>query len=102
MHGQAMRAPYRVTGVAQRRLHRQRRIAGPPGMLLMRQRGAKEGQNPIPHNLMHRGHHPLQHRLKELPRVLRIAIGEAFHRAFEVRKQHRDPLALAFERTVGG
>jgi hypothetical protein len=52
MHAQAMRAPYLVPGVAQRSLHRQRRISGPHGMIPMRQRDAKESHNPILHDLI--------------------------------------------------
>jgi len=48
------------------------------------------------------GHHALQHGIEELPRLLRVAIGEKFHRALQVREQHRDLFALTFERTAGG
>ena len=47
MHGQAMRAPYLVTVVAQRSLHRQRRRAGSHRMILIRQ-GAQERDIPPP------------------------------------------------------
>jgi hypothetical protein len=78
-------------------------------MIFMRQRRPKQGHNAIAHHLVHRAfvpvhgiHHALQYRVEELPRLLRIAIGEEFHGAFEVGKQHRDLLALPFERTAGG
>ncbi len=54
VHGQPLRAPHLVTVAAQRGLHGQGRIAGPDGVIFMRQRGTKEGHNPIPHNLIHR------------------------------------------------
>src|SRR5262245_25975922 len=42
---------------------------------------------------MHRLHHPLEHRVEDLARLLR----EQFHGALEVGEQHRQLLALAFE-----
>ena len=40
--------------------------------------------------------------IEELPGVLGIALGQEFHRALEVGKQHGDLLALAFQGTAGG
>jgi hypothetical protein len=37
-----------------------------------------------------------------LPGLLRIAVGEEFHRAFEVGKQHGHLFAFAFERIARG
>jgi hypothetical protein len=92
-----------------RGLHRQRRVAGPHRVIFMRQRRPKQGHNAIAHDLvdgafiaMHGSHHALQHGIEELPRLFRVAIGEEFHRALEIRKQHRDLLTLPFERTAGG
>ena len=50
---------------------------------------------------VHRFHHVLDHRIKQLARLLRIAVSEQLHRAFHVGEQHRDLLALAFERALG-
>ena len=50
---------------------------------------------------MHRRHQVFQHRIQELAGLLRITIGQEFHRAFEIRKQHGDLLALAFEGAAG-
>ena len=51
---------------------------------------------------MHGRHHAFEHGVEELPGLFRIAIGQEFHGAFEVRKQHGDLLALAFEGAAGG
>ena len=91
-----------------RRLHGQGRITGAHRVVFMRQGRTKEGHDAIAHDLIHRafvpvhgGHHALQHGIEELARFLRVALGQEFHRAFEIRKEHRDLLALTFERTAG-
>jgi hypothetical protein len=45
--------------------------------------------------------HALQHGIEESPGLFRITIGQQFHRALEVGKQHRDLLALAFQGAAG-
>ena len=89
-------------------LHGQGRIAGPHRMVLMGQGGTEQGHDTIAHDLidraliaMHGRHHALQDGVEELPGLLRVAIGQQFHRALEVGKQHRDLLALAFQGTAG-
>ena len=86
-----------------RLLHAQRRIAGPYGMILVGEGRPEQRHNAIAHHLvdgafiaMHGLHHAFQHRIKELAGLLGIAIGQQFHRPFEVSKQDRDQLALAF------
>ena len=78
-------------------------------MVFMGERRPKQRHDAIAHDLvdraliaMHGGHHALQHRIEELARLFGIAVGEQFHRALEVRKQHRDLLAFAFQGTAGG
>ena len=73
-------------------------------MILMRQRRAKEGHNAVAHHLIHRAfvvvhglHHASEYRVKELPGCLGIAVGKQLHRAFQVGKENRHLLALAFE-----
>ena len=91
-------------------LHRQGRIAGPHGMIFMGNRRPEQGHNPIAHDLihgafiaMHGSHHALQHRVDELPGLLRVTVGQdEFQRPLQVRKEHRDLLALAFQGTTGG
>jgi hypothetical protein len=89
-------------------LHRQGRVAGPYRVILMRNGGTEQCHDAIAHNLidspfvaMHGRHHPFQHRIEELPCFLRIAIGQEFHGAFEVGKEHGDVLAFAFQGTAG-
>ena len=55
-----------------RGLHGERRVARPHGVVLMRQRRAKQGHDAVAHDLIdgaliavHRGHHALQHRVKD-------------------------------------
>ena len=43
----------------------------------------------------------LQYRVQELPGLLGIALGQEFHRALEIGKQHGDLLALAFQGAAG-
>ena len=68
----------------------------------------EERHNAIAHDLidgpliaMDRCDHPFQHRIEQLPRFLRIAIGQQLQRASQVSKQHGDLLALACECTTG-
>jgi hypothetical protein len=51
---------------------------------------------------MHRRQHPFQDGIQELPGFLGIAVGEEFHRTFEIGKEYSHLLALAFEGTAGG
>jgi hypothetical protein len=51
---------------------------------------------------VHGRHQPLQDGIEELPGFFGVAVGQEFHRAFEVGKQHGDLLALAFEGTTRG
>ena len=75
----------------------------------MGKRGPKQGHDAIAHDLVHRAliamhgrHHALEDRVEELPRFLGVTVGEQFHRALEVGKQHGDLLALAFQGAAGG
>jgi hypothetical protein len=74
-------------------------------MLVVRQRCTEQRHDPVSHDLvdgafvaMDRVHHPLQHGIENLARLLGVTIGEQFHRALEVCEEDRDLLALAFER----
>ena len=71
-------------------------------MVLVRDRGPEERHDTVAHDLvdgpfvaMDGLHHPLEHRIQELPRLLGIAVGEELHRALEVGEEHRHLLALA-------
>jgi hypothetical protein len=50
---------------------------------------------------MHGRHHAFRTD-QELARLLQIAVGEQLHGALQVRKQHGDLLALAFQGTTRG
>ena len=109
LHLQPMPAAHLRAVAADGLLHGQRGIAGPYGMVFMRNRRPEQGHNAIAHDLVDRAfiavhgrHHALQHRVEELARLLRVAVGQQFHRAFEIGKQHRDLLAFAFQGTAGG
>jgi len=85
-------------------LHPQGGIAGPRRVVLVRQRRAEEGHDPIAHHLIDRPlvavdglHHPFEHRIEDLPRLLGITVGEQLHRAFQVGEEHGDVLALTFQ-----
>ena len=78
-------------------------------MIFVRQRGAEQGHDAVAHHLVDgalvvvdRFHHALEHRIQELARLLRVAIGQQLHRAFEVREQHGHLLALALQRSARG
>jgi hypothetical protein len=47
-------------------------------------------------------HHAFEHWVKNRLRLFGVAVGQQLHRAFQIGKQHRDLLALAFERRLGG
>ena len=86
-------------------LHPERRVAGPDGVILVGERGAEEGHDPVTHDLVHGTlvsvdglHHPLEHGIEDVPGLLGIAIRDQLHRALQVREEHRHLLALAFER----
>src|SRR6266852_3594336 len=77
-------------------------------MVFMSDGGTKQRHDAVAHDLVHRalvavhrGHHVFQDGVEELPGFLGIALGQEFHRAFEVGKQHRDVFAFAFEGTPG-
>ena len=78
-------------------------------MVLMRQRRPEQGHNAVAHDLVHRAlevmhrlHQALEHRIEELAGLFRVAVGEQFHRALQVGKQHRHLFALAFQGAFGG
>ena len=77
-------------------------------MILVRNWRPKQGHNAIAHDLVHGPliavhgrHHALQHRVEELARLLRVAVSQEFHGAFEIGKQDRNLLAFAGQRTAG-
>ena len=103
-HGR-VRASHLLRVLLHALLHPERRVAGPHGVVLVGERRAEERHDPVAHDLVHRAlvavdrlHHPLEHGVEELARLLGIAVGQQLHRALEVGEEHGDLLALAFER----
>jgi hypothetical protein len=47
-------------------------------------------------------HHALEDGIQELPRLLRIAVGQELHGALEVGEEHRDLFTLTFEPGLRG
>jgi len=46
-------------------------------------------------------HHQREDGIEELPRLLRVTVGEQLHRALQVGEEDRDLLALALEGALG-
>src|SRR5262249_9098925 len=91
-----------------RLLHPERRVARPDGVVLVGDRRAEQGHDPIAHDLvdgalvaMHCLHHPFEHGIEKLPRFLRVAVGEQLHGTLEVGKEYSDLLALTFNGRLG-
>ena len=75
----------------------------------MGHRGAEEGHDAVAQHLVHRAlvavhgvHHEVQGRVEELLGLFRVEVRDQLGGAFEVGKQHRDLLALAFQGAAGG
>ena len=78
-------------------------------MIFMSQGRPEQGHNAIPHHLvhgpfiaMHRLHQALQDGVEQLPGFLGIAVGEEFHRIFEIGEEHGHLFAFTFEGTARG
>ena len=96
MHGHARGAVYLLGIPLDGLLHPQCCVAGPHGVILVRERGAEEGHDPVTHDLVHGAlvavdglHHPLEDGVQELPGLLGVAISQQLHRALEVGEEHR-------------
>jgi hypothetical protein len=50
---------------------------------------------------VHGRHHAFQYGIEELLGLLRVTVGQEFHRVLQVRKQHRHLLAFPFQGTAG-
>jgi hypothetical protein len=77
-------------------------------MVFMGDGSPKQGHDAIPHDLVdgafvavHRGHHAFEDGVEEVAGFFGVAVGQQLHRAFEIGKEHRDLLALAFECGLG-
>jgi hypothetical protein len=108
LHRHPLGALYLITVARHGLLHAQCRIAGAHGMVFMGNGGAEEGHNSIPHHLVddtlvavHGLDHALQHWVQELAGLLGVALGQQLHGPLQVRKQHGNLLAFAFEGAAG-
>jgi hypothetical protein len=109
LHVEPLLPPQRLGIPPDGLLHGQGSIARPHRVVLVRQRGPEQRHDAVPQDLVdralvavHGSHQAFQDGIEELPGLLRITIGQEFHGAFEVGKEHRDLLALAFQGTAGG
>ena len=109
LDGDAVRAPDSLGVPLDRLLHAQRGVAGADGVILVGERRAEQRHDPVAHDLVDGAlvavdglHHPFEHGVEELARLLGIAVGEQLHRALEVGEEHRDLLALALEGALRG
>jgi L-fucose mutarotase len=89
-------------------MHLECRVAGAHGVILVRERRPEQGHDPVAHHLVDRAlvavdrlHHPLEHRIEEFSRLLRIPVGQELHRALQVREEHRDVLPLTLHGAAG-
>ena len=108
LHRQSLRAPHLLSIALHGRLHGERGIAGPCGVILMRHGRPKQGHNAIAQHLVHGAfvavhglHHQVQGRVEEVSGRFRVEAGNQLRRAFDIGKQHRDLLALAFQGSAG-
>ena len=97
---------HRVRIAPHRFLHAERRVHRPLGMIFMRERGTKEGEDTVAQGLrdvavvlMHGVHHELQRRIDNRAHLFRVEAFDQRRRAFEIGKQRGDRLALAVRRT---
>ena len=91
------------------RLHGQGGVAGAQGVVFVGNGRTEQRHNAIAEHLIDGAleavygvHHVVEGRIEELLGGFGIEAPDQFRRVFEVGKQHRDLLALAFEGTAGG
>jgi hypothetical protein len=106
-HG--LRPPERFGVAGHGLLHLERRVTGAHGVVLVGDRRAEQGHDPVTHHLVDGAlvtvdgfHHPLEHWIEELPGLLGVSVGEELHGALEVGEEDSDLLALALEGGLRG
>ena len=108
LHVETLASP-KLLGVAAHRLvHPEGGVTSAYRVIFVSDRRPEQCHDPITHHLvdgafipMNRLHHPFEHRVEELARLLGVAIGQQLHRALQVGEEDRDLLALAFEGGLG-
>ena len=105
LNGHSVRAEDFLGILSDGLLHSEGGVARPDRVVLVRQRRAEKGHDPIAHHLVdgtlvpvHRLDHPFEYRVEQLPRLLRTTVGKQLHRALEIGEEYRDLLALARQR----
>jgi hypothetical protein len=101
-HFHPMHAARVVRVALQRLLHPQRRVARSHRVILVGEGRAEQRHDPIAHHLVHGAlvavhglHHAFKDGIKELARLLRIAIGDQqLHGALDIGEEDRHLLAL--------
>ena len=95
--------------VAHEVLHGQRSACRAHGVVLGGDRRAEQRHDAVAHDLAHRAAvlldgfaHVLEYWVEQRARFLRIAIGDEFHRSFEVGEENGDELSFAFDGGGGG
>ena len=83
-------------------LHPQRRITCAHRMILVSDRRAEEGHNPVAHDPVHGAlvavdclDHAFEHRVEDLLRGLGVAVSKELHRTLDIGEQNGDLFALA-------
>jgi hypothetical protein len=105
---QAVGPAHLFSVAAERGLHRQGRVTGPHGVIFVSHGRPEEGHDAIAEHLIHRPlkavhgvHHVVQRRIEECLGSFRVEIADQLRGAFEVGKEHRHLLALAFQGAAG-
>jgi hypothetical protein len=108
LDGHPVRAEDSLRVLRNRLLHPEGGVAGPDRMIFVGDRCTEEGHDPVAHHLVDGAlvavnglHHPLENRIEDLARLLRIAVSEELHRALEVREENRHLFALPLKRRLG-
>jgi class 3 adenylate cyclase len=89
--------------------HSQRSVEGALRVVFVRHRCAEQSEDAVTGGLryvaavaLHRLHHQLECRVNDCSCFLGVEVLDQLHRALDIRKQHRDGLALALEVVRGG
>jgi hypothetical protein len=106
--GEAVLAPQLAPVVGQGVAQPQRRVAGPAGVILVRDRRSEEGHGAVAGELVHRPlvavdrlTHDREEAVQERAPELRVNARRQLHRPLHVGEQHGHLLALTLQRPAG-